>query len=218
MRRRWAIAGAFYLSTAMPVPGHRLDEYLQATLIRVEKNRVVAQMYLTPGVSVLPVVLARMDSDGDGKISAAEEVAYAERVRKDVSLSIDGQSLHLQLTSIQFPELNAMKEGLGEIHLEFVADLQGHRAKRKLVFENRHEAKISAYLVNSLVPVDPEIAINTQTRNPGQSLYEVEYTQSGTKSVPIPEWASGAPFWIGSAGILLLTRLAVLWKRRYRAA
>ena len=178
MRRSWAFAGAIYLSTAMPAPGHRLDEYLQATLIRVEKNRVVAQMHLTPGVSVLPVVLASMDSNGDGTISAAEQGAYAERVRKDVSLSVDGQSLRLQLASMKFPELEEMKDGRGEIHFEFVAKLPSGGGKRKLVFENRHDAKISAYLANSLVPADPEIAIVAQTRNPGQSYYEVEYTQS----------------------------------------
>ena len=58
-------------------------EYLQATTISAEKDRVQAQIRLTPGVAVFPVVLARIDADAGGVISEAEQRAYSERVLDD---------------------------------------------------------------------------------------------------------------------------------------
>ena len=52
-------------------------------LSRLEKDRVQAQIRLTPGVAVFPIVLAKIDTDADGVISEAEQRAYAERVLGD---------------------------------------------------------------------------------------------------------------------------------------
>ena len=50
-----------------------------------------------------------------------------------------------------------MKEGLGEIHIEFSCRLAPRAVRnRRLVFENHHQSRISAYLVNCLVPHDRE--------------------------------------------------------------
>jgi hypothetical protein len=43
MRLSLAASGAILLSAAMPSFGHRLDEYLQATMLRVEKDSVGAE-------------------------------------------------------------------------------------------------------------------------------------------------------------------------------
>jgi len=44
-----------------PVSGHRLDEYLQATLIGLTRDGVDVEINLTPGVAVLPAVMAVID-------------------------------------------------------------------------------------------------------------------------------------------------------------
>jgi hypothetical protein len=52
---------AFPISaTRSTTSAHRLDEYLQTTTFSVEKDRVQAQIRLTPGVTVLPLVLAKI--------------------------------------------------------------------------------------------------------------------------------------------------------------
>ena len=71
---------AILLLAATSAFGHRLDEYLQGALISVEKNRFEAEITLTPGVAVFSLVLAAIDSDGDGVISKTERRAYAEEV------------------------------------------------------------------------------------------------------------------------------------------
>src|SRR5262245_4525012 len=103
------------LCVASPVTAHRLDEYLQATLISVEKDRVRAQIRLMPRVAVFSFVLSIIDTNADGVISESERRVYAERVARDLSLTVDGAGLAPALVSMKFPEIGEMKEGLGEI-------------------------------------------------------------------------------------------------------
>ena len=55
MKARLAAAALLCVSTAA---AHRLDEYLQAATISLEKDRVRAQLRLTPGIAVLQFVMA----------------------------------------------------------------------------------------------------------------------------------------------------------------
>ncbi len=178
----FAAAAAILLSVAGPVSAHRLDQYLQATLISVEKDRVQAFMRLIPGVAVSSAVLASVDTNADGILSGAEQQVYAEQVIRDVSISIDGKSLKLRLISAEFPKAGEMRAGLGEIKIEFGADLPPGGASRQLVFENHHQNRMSAYLVNCLVPRDKDIHITAQNRNQLQSFYQLEFTQAGVRS------------------------------------
>lgn len=214
MKTRLAAAGAILLLAGTPAAAHRLDEYLQATTISVEKDRVQAQIRLTPGVAVFPVVLTSIDTDADGVISEAEQRAYAERVVGDLSLTIDGDRLQLRLVSLKFAKIEEMKEGLGEIQLEFDADVSGGGPRRRLIFENRHQSPIAAYLVNCLVPRHPDIRITGQNRNYQQSFYQLDYVQSDVRSGPrtSASWSS-LRGWLEAAAVLLFAGFVFVWRR-----
>lgn len=195
---------------------HRADEYLQATTISLEKGRVEAQIRLTPGITVFPVVMAAIDADGDAAISPAEQQAYAARVLADLSLQIDGNRAKLRLVSTAFPNIDELREGLGEIKIDFAADVPA-RPSHNLIFDNRHQRPISAYLVNCLAPSDPDIQVAAQRRNYEQFHYELEYIQRGVEAS-----ARSLLWWLDIRAvlalftILLLLRLAIA-KRRQRA-
>jgi hypothetical protein len=196
---------ALLLLAAQSLLAHRLDEYLQNTLVSIEKDRLIAEMTLTPGMAVLPVLMTEIDINSDGVISAAEQGAYAARVLHDLSLTVDGRPLALRVVSFDFPEPEGMKEGLGEIHINFEAELPGGSRTRNLELENHHLPRISAYQVNCLVSRDPGIRILAQRRNFIQSLYHLDYAQT----VPTtPLWSGGlgllAPF-----ALLFLARLVL---------
>ena len=209
MRTGASATVAMLLLASTPGFAHRLDEYLQAALLSVEKNQVRAQLRLTPGVAVLPAVLAGIDADADGVLSAAERSDYVERVLRDLSLSMDGSPLRLTVVSAEFPKTEEMSEGLGEIRIEFRAEMPRGSSRRRLVFENRHRHGIAAYLVNALVPADPDIRLGAQDRSQDQSVYRLDYVQAG---VPSFRW-SGAHVLAGGATLLLLARLVAI---RYR--
>jgi hypothetical protein len=215
MKTSLAAASLILLSLGTAASAHRLDEYLQATTIALEKDRVQAQIRLAPGVAVFPLVMATIDTDGDGVVSRREQRAYAGRVLGDLSLTVDGNRLRLQLISATFPKIDAMKEGLGEVQIDFTADVPGDRSHRKLTFENHHQRAIATYLVNCLVPRRPDIQVGAQQRNYEQSLYQLEYVQGGVESgsLSVLSWSNG-PGWLALVAALLLARFALLWRQR----
>jgi len=198
---------------------HRLDEYLQATILSVDKNQLRAQMTLTPGVAVFPLVMADLDADQNGVISDIEQRAYAQRVLRDLSLTIDGRRVTPRLDSIRFPTVEAMKEGRGEIQLDFSADLPRGSGNRRLILDNHHQSRIAAYQVNCLVPSDPGLRIVAQNRNYWQSHYELDYIETGVRSdSALWKWRAGDGGWLGGVALLLLARFAMAWRQRGRAA
>lgn len=211
---RIALAAVVLLLTAMPARAHRLDEYLQATLLSIGRERLQAEISLTPGVDVFPIVAAGIDTDRDGVFSKAEQRAYAARMLRDLSLAIDGHPLMPELLSVRFPGVDEMKEGLGTIRIEFQAAIPGGGGRRRLVIENRHQARIGAYLVNCLVPRDPEIRVLTQNRNYSQSFYQLDYVQAAPRSGAVLAglWTDDRT-WLGAVALLLLARFACLWRR-----
>jgi hypothetical protein len=205
-------AFAVVLLFRAPASAHRLDEYLQATIFSVEKDRVQASMRLIPGVAVSSAVIASIDTNADGVISEPEQRAYAERVLRDLWLSVDGHRLKPHMVSVDFPKPGEMKEGLGEIQIEFSADLLRGGANRKLVFENHHQSRIAAYMVNCLVPRDKNIRITAQNRNEDQSFYQLDYMRADGPSDPLSfsKWWSGVRISLGqSVGFASIFRLGM---------
>jgi hypothetical protein len=182
MKLRFAAAFAVVVLLGASAFAHRLDEYLQATILSVEKDHVEGSMRLIPGVAVSSMVIGSIDTNADGIISETEGQAYARRVISELSLIIDGNPSKPRIVSIAFPTVAEMREGVGEIHFEFVADLPAGGSERKLVFENHHQERIAAYLVNCLVPRDKGIQVVAQKRNENQSFYELDYQVSGADS------------------------------------
>lgn len=179
-----AISGMLLLWAGTPAFAHRLDEYLQATTIAIEKDHVVVRLRLTPGVEVFPKLIGAIDPNRDGIISDGEQRAYAGRVQGDLSLAVDGQPSRLRLVSSSFAKVEEMKEGLGDIALAFEAPIPPGGTARKLTFENRHQRPISVYLVNCLLPDDPDIRVTAQIRNYEQSFYRLDYVQGTVPPVP----------------------------------
>ncbi len=210
MNTKLVAAAAIVLFLGAPASAHRLDEYLQATIISVEKDHVQAFMRLIPGVAASSVVIASIDSNGDGVISEAEQRAYAERVLGDLLLTVDGNRLRPKLVSVNFPEAQEMKEGLGEIQIEFTVDLVRGGPERRIIFENHHQNEISVYLVNCLVPRDPNIRILAQSRNERQSFYQLDYMQAGGSSEPASlKGRATIRGWMGAVGFASIFRLGM---------
>lgn len=190
---------------------HRLDEYLQATVLSLEVDRIRGELRLTPGVAVLPAVLAEIDTDRSGLISAAEAHAYAQRVVAALELSLDGRRRGLQLIALRFPTNEQLREGLGEIQVDFATTgrLDGS-GSHELAFQNSHLRMISTYLVNCLAPQGDAFRIDNQQRSYEQTEYRLRYTRSGGFGT--------IPAWTGVAAFALILKLLVSskWARKWR--
>jgi hypothetical protein len=224
MSMRLATTATIILLFGTSASAHRLDEYLQATTISVEKDRVQAQIRLTPGVEVFRAVLTTIDTDADGVISESEQGAYMERMLSDLSLTLDGVPLQLRLLSSKFPTIAELKAGVGNILIDLDAEVPIGGPSRRLIFENHHQSRIAAYLVNCLIPSNPEIRIRAQSRNYKQSFYQLDYdiqvhsqvddVQGNVSLVqPSSAWSSGVRGWLSVAALFLFALLPLLWWR-----
>ena len=154
---------------------HRDDQYLQATLVAIEPSGVRLQINLTPGVAVAEQVLAQIDRDG--AISKNEAAAYAELLKRDLTLRMDGRKLELKLTASEFVPPAELRTGSGTIQMEFSA-ISGPLAAgpHRLTLENRHLTTMSVYLINAAQPRFATVQITRQKRNQNQSAGEIEFT------------------------------------------
>jgi hypothetical protein len=156
---------------------HRDDQYLQATLVAVEPSGVRLQINLTPGIAVAEQVLAEVDRDRDGVISKHEAAAYAQLLKRDLTLRMDGRNLELKLTASEFVPPEELRTGAGIIQMEFSA-IFGRLAAgpHRLTLENRHLTAMSVYLINASQPRVATVQITGQKRNENQSAGEIEFT------------------------------------------
>jgi hypothetical protein len=191
----------------------RLDEYLQASRLSVDRDGVTLEIDLTPGVSVASQVLALIDTNRDGQLSVTEGKAYANQVLNSVSLSIDGQPVALILTGEQFPQPGEMTLGTGMIRLRANAKIPEVAAGGHQVFyRNSHQPKMSVYLANALVPSDDQVEISGQSRDYAQHELIVDYRVTPKTKWPRSLWL------IASLAIAGLAGQAMRWSKPRRSA
>ena len=162
---------------------HRDDQYLQATLVAIKPGSVRLHINLTPGVAVAEQVIVEIDRDRDGAISDNEAAAYAELLKRDLTLRMDGRDLELKLTASEFVPPEELRTGSGTIQMEFSAIFRPPAAgSHRLTFENRHFTAISVYLINAAQPMFATVRITRQKRNQNQSAGEIEFTFHPSRS------------------------------------
>ena len=164
------------LGFARVTEAHRLDEYLQATRISIELERIGVEMSLTPGAAVADNVFAGIDHDRSGTISPAEAAAYARLVITSLTLSVDGRSCALTIDGYSFPQLADMRNGEGIIRLRASAKIpRSSIGPHRLAFANAYRSDIGVYLINALMPTDGRIRITGQSRDTLQNEFKMDY-------------------------------------------
>jgi hypothetical protein len=170
---------------AVPITAdaHRLDEYLQATRISVELNRIVVEINLTPGAAVADDVILAIDRDGNGEISPTEAATYANHFVNSLSLGVDGQLRPLTLDTYAVPSLADMRRGEGVIRLRATAKTPpAPSGRHHLTFANTHRSDIGVYLINALIPTDERIRITGQSRDMLQHEFRMDYSVAESDS------------------------------------
>ena len=211
MRRAIATVGVLFCAS-VGLRAHQVDEYLQAARLSLSHDRVTLDLDLTAGVAVAPAIIARLDANGDNRISPLEARAYGQSVLSDVVVTLDGQPVAVTLASVEVPSTAEVRDGVGTIQLRAAGTVAGrHSGRRLLHFRNNHRPDVSVYLVNALRSDDAGVQVLTQTRDPYQSEIQIEYSVD-------PHWLIRAA-WLaaGLAGIVVLvTRRVLPWSAHRR--
>jgi len=171
-----ATAGAI-LALSASISGHRLDEYLQAARVSLERDGLTLEIDLTPGARVAERILTLVDADRDTRVSPLEAQAYARTVLAEVVLELDGRAVPLTLTHVDVPAPDELRDGMGTIHVRALGDAElGWFGRKEVRFRNNHETDMSVYLVNALMPADVGIQVVSQSRDARQRDARIEYS------------------------------------------
>ena len=155
---------------------HRLDEWLQATLVHLEPDRLTLEVRIAPGAALAAGSIAEIDTDGDGRFSAAEQAVFAERIHRALAVSIDGQPWPSTLTAASFPDPVQIREGTGDVTLQFAGRVSAGAGAHRLRIEDTARRPGAVYLVNALQPRAPSLQSLQQKRSADQSSYELDFT------------------------------------------
>jgi hypothetical protein len=178
-----AIAGSAELSA------HRTDEYLQAARLAIVPGRVQIELDLTPGIALAETILADIDRNRDGLLSAEEQRAYGTLVLSALTLEVDGTPVGAQLAASTFPGADAMKRGEGTIRLHLAAALPRlSGGLHQLRFRNGHHRERSVYLANALVPESHQVAVTAQRRDGEQTELTIDYLVRAERSGLATAW------------------------------
>jgi hypothetical protein len=185
------------------IGAHRLDEYLQATLVGIDANRVNLEIDLTPGVSIAGQVTGWIDTNADGQLSPVEGLAYAHEVLKSVALTVDRRPVALTIRDVELPTISDMSAGIGAIRLRASAELAATaNGRHELAVVNTHRPQASIYLANALVPSDRRIQIVTQQRDRDQHRLTIAYDIETTGALRRISWVAGALGLLGMAAVV----------------
>jgi hypothetical protein len=206
-----ALAVTAVIVFATGLSAHRRDEYLQATRVGIDAGVVQLELDLTPGIALAETIIADIDRNGDGALSADEERAYGDAVVNALTLQIDGTLLRAQLAASSFPDLEAVRRGEGTIRLQSTAVLPSlSTGSHQLLYRNGHHPDRSVYLANAMVPASKAVAVTAQRRDGDQTELTIDYVLRSAPATPLAAWLLGS-----------LAAAATLWLvvvRRSRSA
>ena len=200
-----AIALAVILASPTDAIAHRLDEYLQASRVTLDRDRISLEIDLTPGANMATAAVSLLDLDGDGTISPAEAGAYGRRVLADLVVALDERAVAMNLTRSEVPSIAEMRDGLGTIRLSAAGRLPSVTAgRRQLLLRNTHEPLTSVYLANAMISSDERVAVVKQSRDPRQQELRVDYD--------IALGVSGQLLWLAFGAAALSILAAFRWR------
>lgn len=205
---RLLVAFVALLAGAGAAEAHVLDQYLQIAQVELQPEGARIALRLVPGAQLADAIVAAIDADGDGALSAAERQAHAQRVSHDLALELDGESVPLVLTAYDDPPPSQLKQGIGAIRLELETKAALAVGDHRLSFHNNHHPDRGAYLANALVPASPQIEITRQVRDVQQRTLEIHFhVRSEARPVRLL-WLSALSIGLGAVA------LSPRWRRR----
>jgi len=174
---RAALSLAIVFALGVGASAHRLDEFLQAARIDLRDDGIAIDLALTPGADVADSIVAMIDGDRNGVMSAHERDAYAKAVVGGLLVTLDGARLALRLNDASFPTMDELRTGDGTIRVRLDASHSLlSNGRHQLFFSNGHHAGRSVYLANALVPASTRVSVSGQRRTFDQRELTIDYS------------------------------------------
>lgn len=129
---------ALGLATAAQAHPHRFTE--QQVMVSVSPVAVMVQAIIAPSPTQGPTVVALIDRNGDGVLSAEEGQYFATALMSEVTLTSDGAPLTLQEIMVALPSPQNIAEGTAHVTVSAMAPLTVQRGPHDLTFAITYSA------------------------------------------------------------------------------
>ena len=207
---RFPLFGVLVLISALApsLRAHQLDEYLGITHVGIQPHKVQLFLSLTPGANIATRILAGIDHDGNGDLSAAEQRDYAERLMGQMTLAVDDLRPALQLAHVAFPARADLLSGQGVIQFTIEANIPRQAAGHHSLFVANNSNEVTVFVASALRPEGRDVTIRGQERDRYQRHLRIEYEVAATGTFAGRLVAGAGLALIGVAGLLTRRRWA----------
>lgn len=130
------------------VIAHPVDEVVQAAYLWLAPGAVRLELDLTPGTLVVDTVLQSLDTNADQHITDAEARAYAERVLKQSTITLDGMATAWRLEKVNVPPYQSLKLEGNMLKIYAVAGRADRAGAHTLSYGNRYQLTQSQCIAN----------------------------------------------------------------------
>lgn len=133
---------------AGPAVAHPIDEVVQGAYLTLAPGEVRLELDLMPGVEVAAPVVAALDANGDGVLTAAEARAFGEMVLGETALTLDGEAVAWTLEEVTLSSLPALVSGNDVLKITATVPRLDAEGAHELAFENRYDPARSRVMAN----------------------------------------------------------------------
>jgi hypothetical protein len=130
------------------IAAHPVDEVVQATYLTLAPGAVRLELDLTPGALVSQAILQALDTNADQHITDAEAKAYAERVLKQSTFTLDGMATAWRLEKVNVPLYQSLKLEGNMLKIYAVAARTDKAGTHTLSYDNRYQPAQSQCIAN----------------------------------------------------------------------
>ena len=187
---------------AASIRAHQLDEYLGITHIGIQPDKIQLFLSLTPGANIATRILAGIDRDGNGNLSAVEQRDYADRLMGQMTLAVDDLLPSLQVAHVAFPARADLLAGQGVIQFTIEAKIPRQAAGHHSLFVANNSNELTVFLANALRPEGRAVIIGRQERDHYQRHVRIEYEVASTGTFVGRVIAGAVLALIAAAGLL----------------
>ena len=139
-----ALTAASIALTPPAAHAHPVDEVIQAAYVTLAPGEVQLDLEIQPGSLVAGSIARAVDANGDGRISQGEARAYAERVLKASSLTVDSHPAQLQVLGVDAPDYANLAAG-AVLHIRASAAVRTRVGVASLTYLNGYAPLKSRY-------------------------------------------------------------------------
>ncbi len=159
---------------------HPVDEVAQGAYITLAPGEVRIELDITPGPAVAGALLRSLDTNADRRVTDEEARAYAERVLKQSTLTLDGVAVSWTMKRVRVPPYANLEQQGDTLKIYGLAKRADRAGVHSLTYQNRYAPAQGWCIANVFLAPDAHrrYEVSAQEHSDDGRLLTVRYTMA----------------------------------------